>query len=186
MYLTKEQVQELQDTRIDEKITRFAELFAKRFPQVQELHTGIDEKVEKFARLFPNGTEVTRRLCKLHTDVFSFGLRGARLMPTLDQKAYYLKKVRKVTADYMLRMKHCGHGAMQDHEQRVQKLANSFRKVPNFNREEFIDAMGREFKSSAPVDHIRWSEEEIIRYYNLELALIFYETSTLAGLYRPT
>ena len=56
MYLTKEQVEELWDT-------------------------GIDEKIEKFAELFPNGTEVTYDLCIKHPDVFSFGLPDARFMP---------------------------------------------------------------------------------------------------------
>lgn len=61
MYLTKEQLQELQDT-------------------------GIDEKIDKFAELFPNGTEVTRELCMTHQDVFSFGCpvlaRGQRAHST--------------------------------------------------------------------------------------------------------
>ena len=56
MYLTKEQLLELQDT-------------------------GIDEKIEKFAELFPNGTEVTYDVCIKHPNVFSFGLPGARLLP---------------------------------------------------------------------------------------------------------
>jgi hypothetical protein len=63
MYLTNEQVQELQDT-------------------------GIDEKIKKFDALFPNGTEVTRELCIKHPDVFSFGFPGAQLLGSNDMVAY--------------------------------------------------------------------------------------------------
>lgn len=78
MYITKEQLQELQDT-------------------------GIDEKIQKFARLFPNGAEVTRELCIKHPDVFSFGCPGARLMPHVGWKAYW-DKVLNAKKEYMMRM----------------------------------------------------------------------------------
>ena len=77
-YLTKEQLQELQDT-------------------------GIDEKIQKFATLFPNGTEVTRELCMKHSDVFSFGCPGARLMPHCGWKAYW-DKVLNAKKEYKMRM----------------------------------------------------------------------------------
>ena len=130
MYLTNEQVQELQDT-------------------------GIDEKIEKFAELFPKGTEVTYELCVEHPDVFSFGNPGARLMPHRRAWKVYLDKVRKAKWYYkwmMMIPRRQREWAMQDpekmkggFERMVQDLANSFSKVPNFNREKFIDAAPRLF-----------------------------------------
>lgn len=132
MFITKEQVQELHGTLVDEKLTEFANL-------LPIVYTGIDEKIQKFAELFPNGIEVTSELCEKHPDVFSFGLQGASLLPNRDRKDYS-DKVRMATVDCKLRL--------------------------------FIHDQRR-----PPLGQKRWTMEEIIRYYNVELARIFYEAS---------
>ena len=168
MYLTNEQVQELQDT-------------------------GIDEKIEKFAELFPNGTE-TYDLCIKHPDVFSFGLPGARLMPHCGWKAYW-DKVFKAKDDYRWRMMRPNWwlwNATRDLEQEriglERLLAKRKKENPNYNH----DAPPRIFSivtmplppppdipKQQMLDKYNVEKEHVTRERDLALALIFYEASLI-------
>lgn len=149
MYLTKEQVEELVDT-------------------------GIDEKIEKFVELFPDGTEVTYDLCIKHPDVFSFGLPGARLMPNCGWKAYFdrilkarhIYKVLSFFATPRGRIVIIHNG---NEEWKPQKMFTWGPKIP----------LRREAPTSEEIDVGNKKLERIMREYNLELALIFYETSIM-------
>jgi hypothetical protein len=170
MYLTNEQLQELWDT-------------------------GIDEKIEKFAELFQNGTEVTREICVKHPDVFSFGLPGARLMPPNVRWKPYWDRVLSAKKDYKMRM--LAPRRMLERNTRSQeeeKLAYE-RYTAYWNPENpDYDAQWRLFtlihgRPPLPLPPKIPREQALAEYnfaveritwdYEWKLALIFYETSII-------
>ena len=167
MFLTNEQVQELQDT-------------------------GIDEKIEKFAELFPNGTEVTYDLCIKHPDVFSFGLPGARLLPPGGWKAYW-DKVFKAKRNYKIRKAIAGctpEERFRDFEK--EKIAYE-RRFAKWEKENIGYYDKPRIFSCIPIlpppplspDEYKITEERITRDYNLELALIFYDATMEDQFHHP-
>jgi hypothetical protein len=167
MFLTKEKVQELQGT-------------------------GIDEKIEKFAELFPNGTEVTRELCIKHPDVFSFGLPGARLMPRHVRWKTYWEKVRKAKIGYKCRVIQLGHrrdwatrGCSGMYKRAFEQALRQWEKdnpnyVPGIFK--FGPPMPLDYCESPSIalqvlEECKIEEERLARDCNLELALMFYDAT---------
>jgi hypothetical protein len=122
---------------------------------------------------------VTRELCEKHPDVFSLGLPGASLLPHCDREAYS-DKVRRANADYKcMMMEHDPRsGSFRTNpDEFAKKIFDSFKSKAmqlRTNHDEIVKKISDSFIVST---QRRWSEEEIIRYYNLKLAMLFYEAS---------